>query len=258
MTHPAEHELLAFVDSELTGDHHAAVLDHVSGCRLCQSRVAERRNEAIRDSALFSALDHRAPRVSADALIARASRRRVWYQRPLLAAGVTLTLMAGVAAAAVPGSALRRYLTHVISGATIASAPRAASITGRSSAPASPASGVGFLPASTVRIAFRDAQSEGVIRIALRDSAAVRVEHRAGRVGYVLTPTGVDIENAGSHASYLLLLPRAAKRIVVRVGDHTVFVKSGDHIDTITASDSDGTYTLPFTQLPFTRIRRSP
>jgi hypothetical protein len=249
MTHPTDQELLAFEDGELTAHRHRHVVGHLAECASCEDRLGNWRARELRTTALLSALDHRARGVTVDAVIARASASAAAEWRPLIAAGVALLLLAGAATAAVPGSALRRYLDGVIATSPFSIPRRSHSIPVAAPAARHAASGIAFVPGPTVDIAFREEQSTGAIRITLRDSEAVRLEHHAGRAGFTLTAAGVVVENTGSGASYLLLLPRDARQIIVRVGPHTVFARTHDNIATTAARDSSGSYVLAFTHL---------
>ncbi len=247
--HPSAQDLMAFEDGELTASTHRLVREHLAACPPCRMQVDHWHAEERHTRRLLSALDHRAPMVSVDAVIARANRPSRTEWRQVLAAGVTLTLLAGVATAAVPGSALRRYLDRHIAATTFPVPTRVRTVPNGARAPESAASGIGFVPAAAIDIAFHHMQSAGTIRIMLRDTLAVRVEHSSGSAGYLLTSTGVEIENAGSRASYTLVLPRSATRISVRVGNRTIFTRTADGITTIAADDRSGAYVVTFTHL---------
>lgn len=250
MTHPSDQELLALEDGELTARPVRDLLGHLAECTSCAARRDEVRGNALRTSALLAAIDHRRPSVSVDAVIARARMSTGVQWRPLVAAGVAVIMLASAATAAVPGTALHRYLARVFA-VSPAPLPRRAP-TAPVAAPATRhlgASGIAFVPASTVEVVFRDGQTAGAIRITLRDSQFVRLEHYGGNAGYALTATGVVVENAGSRASYVLMLPRAGRHVVVRVGNRIVFARTNDHIATAAARDSSGSYVLAFTHL---------
>lgn len=121
MTHPPEHELLAFADGELSTPRVHDVSGHLAECALCGTRLDEIRRPGARIPVLLSALDHRPFDVSASALIARATRPTTpratrsitprWHS--LIAAGIALLFLGSVATAAVPASIIRQYLARL-------------------------------------------------------------------------------------------------------------------------------------------------
>lgn len=257
MTHPPEHELLAFADGELSTSRVHDVSGHLAECALCGTRLDEIRRSGARIPVLLSALDHRPFDVSASALIARATRPTTpratrsitprWHS--LIAAGIALLFLGSVATAAVPASIIRQYLARLFAVPSSTEPRRGSAPVAMGAPEAVGANGVSFVPESTVDVLFRADQATGSIRVTLRDEPAVRVEHYAGSAGYALTANGIAVENTGAHASYTLMLPRSARQIIVRIGTRTVFTRSNDHIATAAAKDSSGSYLLVFSHV---------
>ena len=251
MTHASDEQLLAFEDGELTAGDHSRVAAHVAACASCASRLDDWRQGNRRTSALLGSLDHRASAVPVDVVIARASRAPAGNRRALIAASIALIVVAGGAAALVPGGALRHYIERVIAESPFAAprgvpqTPVAAAVSAHQSA----ASGIAFVPARVVEVAFRNGQMAGKIRITLSDSNVVRIRQDDGHGGFALTGAGVVVENAGSRASYAIMLPRAAHRAVVRVRNQIVFATANGDIATAAARDSSGSYVVAFTRL---------
>jgi anti-sigma factor RsiW len=242
--HPAEQELIAYEDGELGVERHGLVRAHLAECTRCHARVRDLRVERLRTTRLLAVVDHAMPAMSVDAVIASARSPARW--RPMVAAAITLFLMAAVAAAAVPGSALRRYLARVSGTAPLAATTRAPSRPARTLAADQDSSGIGFMPASRIDIVFRAVQTTGTIRITLRDSQAVRIAQSVGHADYTLTATGAAIENAGSRANYSVLVPRTARDLVVRIGSRRVFAIVANRIVTAATQDSSGSYVVAF------------
>jgi hypothetical protein len=159
-----------------------------------------------------------------------------------MAAGIAAVGVAVVgAAAAMPNSPLRVYLTR------LARMESAAPVVQQSPEPN--ASSVAFAPASVVNVIFTSTQPSGEIEVTRGDSAVVRVAHRAGNVSYLLTADGVLIDNGGSRASYEVTVPRAAASVHIRVGSHVIFTQDGGHLWTFTSPNREGRYLIRFAAL---------
>src|SRR3954469_17130716 len=117
--HLDEEQIQRALHHELGPGAEPTVLDHLSTCPECHSRLIEAQQEEAWLREQFGRLDHTVPRVTAGSVIGQGARRmRAWVR---LAAGVVLALgLAGVAYAA-PGSplpaALRR-LIHLVAPAS--------------------------------------------------------------------------------------------------------------------------------------------
>jgi anti-sigma factor RsiW len=249
MMHLSDEELLALDDGELPRRRTDRALQHLAECLACAQRLKGWRESEVQLAKLLHAVDHPAPAVSADQLIARATVLSTPHWRPALAAGFALLILAGAAAAAVPGSFVRRYAERMLARAPFSMARPASGRHAPSGAQQTAASGIAFVPSRDVEILFRDAQSAGEMRITLRDSDVVRVAHSGGSAAYTLTDAGVMVENVGSGASYAIVLPRGETRAVIRVGNRAVFTKRNAHVSTTAAQDSSGAYVLDFTHL---------
>ncbi len=251
--HLQSDELAALADGESTNARAEEATRHLAECSECAGRVERFERTHLYVAQLLQALDHGVPDVSADAVIARA-RRRPTRRRGALAAGIAALLIAGGAAATVPGSPMRRYVERVLAGDR-SLVPQRPSVAARGGdRTVNGASGVAFVPVAGVDVVFRDAQSAGAILITLSDAAALRITHEGGSAGYALTGDGVFVENAASSASYHITLPRNVPRARVRVGDQVVFAKDGARIATAAVRDRSGAYVITFSQLS----RRNP
>lgn len=240
MAHPNNDELELLADGELSVESEARVRGQVEACRECADRL-ERITGAFADADRWlRILDCDVPPVTADQIIARA-RRRPMRHLATLGAGVAAMLIA-VAAAAAPGSPVRALLERALGGTE----PVAARPAGQT---VQQPSGLAFVPDDSAEVVFLHPQASGSIAIVLGDTVSLRIEHVGPGVSYVLTGTGVRLQNAGSTASYLLTLPRQLVSAHVRVGERTVLTKDGDDIWSLATRDSSGTYLITFANL---------
>lgn len=244
--HLHDDELRAIVDGELADARATEALRHLAGCLECVRRLDRLRMVAEQTTELLSALDHARPPLSADAVIARANRVATTRHRAA-AAGLAALVIAGAAAAAIPGSPVRRYVAGVLARSHPQTAGRLRQATPEASPEA--ASGIAVVPAARVEIVFRDVQPAGAIRISLADTGAVRITHWGGTAGYAVTDSGVVIDNAASTASYDVTIPRSVTRVRVRVGTLVVFAREGERISSIAARERGGSYVIEFPHL---------
>ncbi|MDQ6635158.1 MAG: zf-HC2 domain-containing protein [Gemmatimonadota bacterium] len=248
--HPSDETLQALAHGELPLARQSEVRRHLAECPACERLLVDWKETEAYAARLLRTLDHPAPTVSVDALIARAAPRVRTRRHAAVAAGIAALVVAGVAAAAVPGSPVRQYVERVMGTPSIARSPHAPMTRRTPIRAAQPeASGIAFVPANSVEVTFRDSQLAGVLRITVADSIAVRIAQRGGSAGYALTDAGVSVENTGSIASYDLVLPRTLPHATVRVGQRIVFTTTHEHITTAAARDSSGSYVIRFTDV---------
>ena len=95
-------------------------------------------------------------------------------------------------------------------------------------------------------IEFHSTQIRGTVQVVLTSGAEVRVEHSGDVPTYRLTPQGVIIDNSASQPNYVLQIPRAAQRVVVRIASDTVFLKNRDRLTTAATPDGPDAYILAF------------
>ena len=244
-THLTEAELMALADGEPSAWRTEA-REHLVVCSSCALAVAEARVEDEVDAALLRMLDHAPPIVDVAALIASPGRPESRRRVSAIAAGIGLLFAAGAAAAIVPGSPVHSYVASLLRRGSSAQMPPVSAPRPGSAPPvASRPMGVAFVAGTDVEVVLRAPQRVGEMRITLADAPLVRLTHRDGEAAYLLIPNGVLIENAGSHASYDLALPRNAVHARVRVGERTVFVRNGEHVQSSVAPDSAGVYVVP-------------
>ena len=229
--HLTEAEVTTLAHGELPDAQGGEAFLHLAKCEECARRydgflAAERDVER-----LLHALDHAAPRVTADSVIGRAVRRP-FPPRAAIAAGITVLVIAGTAAAAA-GSPIRRYIERILAAARPPIAPR-------------PPSGIAFVTTSGVDVRFRAEQRTGVIRVKVGADAMLSITHNGGTAGYALTDHGLSVENSASTASYEITIPGAAAYSRILVGDRVVFFKDGARIASPFPRDSAGSYRITF------------
>lgn len=200
---------------------------------------ASQRDEEL--ETLLRTVDHAVPRLRSQALIERARRRAM--RRGIAVAATALVAVAGVAAAATPGSPVRRFVASLMAvrGAPVPSPSSPGA--GRAPAPVGPR-GVAFVPGSSVVVAFRDTQATGVLRVHLVDGQSLRLAPDQSVRGYALDAEGVTVDNTGSRATFDLRLPRGVAHGRITVGGRTVLTKDGARVDGA-APDAHGDYVIP-------------
>lgn len=210
-------------------------------------------NEQFADaelSRLLASIDHRVPLANVNDVIRRARTRT---GRPsLLIAAMALLAVAGVAAASVPDTILHRYAQRLFARvtqapATVASAPAASDAASR---------GISFEAGAQVDVDFRAAQASGALQVRWADVSTVLLAQTGsnGEAHYALTPDGVTVDNAGSTASYSLVLPRALPRARVRIAGRVVLSKDGDTVTCAGARDDSGTCVIAIDAAQSSRV----
>lgn len=242
--HVPDGVLEALADGEQVHDERA--LSHVLSCARCRHRLARATADTSSISALLSAVDHPVPPLAIDSVIARGHRKA---HRGVLAAGAIFAVVS-TAAAAIPGSPVRRYARHVLAtrDATHAVAVQASDAPGTSSQATSSnvqaTRGVAFVPGADVDIRFRTTQSTGVLHVRVADVRTLRLSHDSSVAAYALTSAGITVDNAGSSADFDLVIPQSVTRARVRIGTRTVLAKDGAKVTSAGARDASGRYAI--------------
>jgi hypothetical protein len=222
MSHPDEGILLALLDGQLDDDQRRATERHVAECAACAAELRELRAMNGLFSRAVGAVEA-PPRVAEALMAVRARRAGAWgpTRRALGKAAVLLVGFAGIAYAAVPGSAFRHWIARAVS-APAATAP-AAPPPLRPAPEAKPApaeaalSGVSITPeAGAVRVVFSGSSPD--LRVRARVSEGERVEVTAsGAAASARFRTGPGrIEVVGARAGEVtVLIPRSIRTAVV-------------------------------------------
>ena len=244
--HVREAELVALFDGELDAAAARSLRDHLARCSSCaaRSRGIEALLDANRDA--LEALDAgTAPAVSVDELIERARlaapipRERGRPQgRPRLqraAAVAFLVVAAAAAAATIPDSPVRDAASGLLERFRAEPPPTAE---GGEAA-------VAFEPAARLVVAFAERQERGAIVIVLAPGPTARVGARDGTARFSVGTDSVAVDNRGSAANYVVTVPDDLADVLVRVGQTTVFRRSGADIHSLEPVRSGHT-TIPF------------
>ncbi|MEO8880410.1 MAG: hypothetical protein ABI446_08420 [Gemmatimonadaceae bacterium] len=181
-------------------------------------------------SRMLASIDHPIPPLEVGSVMRRARGRS--GRRSALLAAAAVIMVASVATATVPGSFGRRYLERWISGRVAPHAPATSAQTRGEGASDAGARGIAFAPGAQVDIDFKAEQASGALQVRWADVATVMLAQTGsqGEAHYALTPGGVIVDNAGSRASYSLVLPRTLARARVRVAGKVVLSKEGQAI----------------------------
>lgn len=181
-------------------------------------------------SRMLASIDHPIPPLEVGSVMRRA-RVRSGRRSALLAAAAVL-MVASVATATVPGSFARRYLQRWIDRRV---APRSPPTSGQArgdGASDAGSRGIAFAPGSQVDIDFKAEQTSGALQVRWADVATVMLTQTGSEsdAHYALTPDGVIVDNAGSRASYSLVLPRTLAQARVRVAGKVMLSKEGQTV----------------------------
>ncbi len=172
-------------------------------------------------SALFRAIDHPAPALRADDVMALSRARRM--RRGTLLAAATVVLAATVATAAVPGFPVRALIDRALAPRT----PRlSASAPSSAQAPDDAvARGIAYVPEHRARVSFAAAQQTGSLRVRLTIGASLRITQTSSDrdAKFALTPDGVSVSNAGSAAGYEILIPVSIAEARIYIAGKSVY-----------------------------------
>ncbi len=229
-----------------------AVRSHVAVCAACRARVEAVQMEDERVARLLATLDHAPPAIDAAHVIARARLQdptapgsrpaspRTWLRRAAL---IALTAGAAGAAWALPGSPVHGWMDRLLGTGADAPVQR---VPGEPQAEAA-GGGVAIAPGLALTIQFTRAHRAARLHVSLIDGAEVEVEAIGGGVLFTDDPDDqrLVIDNAASDASFDVRIPRAAARVEIRVGEHTLFLKEGRRLITEVEPDSAGVWVLP-------------
>ncbi len=213
MKHLDEETIQRALHGELDSAVEPAVREHIATCVECADLLADAEREERRVHGLFESLDHEIPAIQAEAIVEKASRRQRW--RPLAAAAITLLIVAGGLAYALPGSPFRAWIHSALSG----DSPREDTTVPSFS---TGSSGVSLEPGDSLNVVFESPQETGTVHVSLTPSREVHVRILGDGSGFSVEPDRLRIANAGSSASYRLEIPGAAPRVRVLVGARTI------------------------------------
>jgi hypothetical protein len=255
MTHATEGLLVAYVDGEIDGAAAAELDGHLAACDQCARELQEMRRLSVRTHESLSLLDAPAPLLRARAAVgaerARVEPRRStgWSltrlgARGLARAAMLLLALAGAAAAAVPGSPVRRALettiarvSQLLNGEPSAPAVPVAPVVEPAAPvvePAAPAyterSSMAILPASgRVRVVLHAPAGPLDVTVRLVPASRALVETASAEADVRMRSAAGRIEVMGLGAGEVRIdVPATVPNATVEIGGMVYVYKAGD------------------------------
>jgi hypothetical protein len=230
--HPTDGDLLLSIE---TSADTGAVRRHVAGCEVCSARLQTLQRDLERAAHSLGRLDGPMPRVSPQALIERARRDATddpaaayrsaqpapgaplegrWAERA--AAAVTLLVLAG-AAAALPGSPLRRWAEERLRD----QAPPAP-VTVQPTTPSDGFGGVALPAHLPLMIVLPVSVESGAIVLAVATENITQVLSSDPATGFSVGPGVLTLATRADSLQIEITAPSTMPRLVVRVGNRVV------------------------------------
>jgi hypothetical protein len=237
--HLDDETIQRLLEQEIHSSTGKSARDHLASCAECRARLAEARLEEAWIFEQLQRLDHPAPGISAQSVMASSRRRFPGWQR--LAAGIVLAVgLSGIAYAA-PGSPLPGLIDRVI-GLIAPAPPRPVS----PSQPEQPAqAGIAVSPGERLTIAFASGGDRDTAVVALTGDDEVTVKAVGGTATFNSEPTRLLIQHSGPPARFEISIPRNAPWVELKVGAHSLLLKRGSGVTVDVPPDGKGRYVLP-------------
>ena len=241
--HPTEGMWQEFLDGESDPPVQRELAIHSDTCVDCQRTVAALGRRRVFTAELLDRLDGQVPpRSLADVLSRPRSQPRSSRQSLLVAAMIALCVVTAA------GATVRTGIIHRAMTWLLGPAPQI-----ESQYPATPlpsperasSTGIAFVPAGTVEIAFEEWPRHGEIEIALQGATEVSIIASAPS-RYSVREGRVLVANRGVTASYRITLPQNVPLASIRVGDRVVFSKRGAALSTQAKKTGPDSYILSF------------
>lgn len=234
--HLDEETLQRLLHGELAGPGESRARSHLASCRECVRRLEEAAREEDRIFGLLEELDHALPATGPESILPAGPAPERWRSR--IAAGIAFLLVVGGIAVAVPGSPVREWVRGALRGdqppASVEAGP-----TGEESV-----AGVSVDPGESIEVAFEESQERGRILVRLVRAPELQVRIHGPSPGIRVHPDRIVVANAGSAASYEILVPESAPRMRVRVGPRVLLEKAGGEVRAPTPRSEEG-WVLP-------------
>lgn len=228
MAHPSEARLLALIHGELPTGTAAESRAHLAECTECASVLEALRTSDAEIGELLGMLDHPTPGVRPPAIVSRSPRVR----RAALAASLAL-LIAGAAAAAVPGTPLHRWIQSRLdvsrdAGPSREHAPppiRPNSSSGQS------VGGVEVPTSRTLTVSFGTSEQGGQLTVARTDRPNISLHAFGGDVAYQIGEGSISVDNRRPAGRYELEVPAGLRHLTVLLGGRVVFDSDSGHLE---------------------------
>jgi putative zinc finger protein len=254
--HLDEGLLQALLDGELPPEARAGAEAHLAACAACAQELKAQRAAVERAGALLELADVPAPVARAQLQFRgrrhRTARPLVEARRALLRAAALVVGLAGVAAAAVPGSPVRAWVERVVDPAPRQHAPAPPpALTGapeRAPRAESALAGVSIRPeGGSVRVVLSGAAPELKVRARLSDGvrAAVTATGAAAGARFRTGPGRIEVVGAGA-GEVTVELPRGARTAVVEVNGSVYVAKDGARLRVMAPTEEPGGEELVF------------
>jgi anti-sigma factor RsiW len=241
--HPTEGMWQEFLDGESDPPIQRELAIHSDTCAACRGTVAALGRRRVFAAELLGSLDGEVPARSVADVLSRRSSQPLTSRRSLLVAAMIALCVVTAA-----GAAVRTGLVHRAMNWLLGPAPQVET----QYPPAPPAipergssTGIAFVPAGTVEIAFEAWPRSGEIEIALRPATEVSVTASVPSA-YSVRKGRVAVANRGVTASYRIILPQNVPSASIRVGDRVVFSKRADSLSTQARKTGPDSYVLSF------------
>jgi anti-sigma factor RsiW len=217
MVHPSEATLLALLHAELAPAEAAAARVHLAECGECVAGADALRRSDDEISRLLGVLDHPMPRLNPPA--AEPSGRPV--RRAAIAAALAL-LVAGAAAAAVPGTALHRWIQARLEvPREPVSRPAVHPVGG--ALPEQVAGGIEVPASSALTVSFTQPQRRGLLTVSVADRPVVTLRAFGGAVAYQIGDQKIVVDNRRPAERYALEIPAGVRRLTVMLGGRVIY-----------------------------------
>lgn len=205
---------------------------------------------------LLRTLDHPVPKVTAEAIAARAPAPGRVTPAWRWAAAVLLTVGVAGAAFALPGSPLRRWASTLGAVVTGRGRPDAGPDSGSAPPAFSPdqgRAGIAVLPGRSLLIVFDRPAPAALALVSLVGGAEVIVRAPAASATFTsdagrLVVEGRSASPPGSAAApdtFAIDIPRESRRVEIRAGPARVFLKERDRITSALPPGATGPWLLP-------------
>ena len=213
--HPSDATLLALLHGELDGRDEESARAHVATCADCAGRSAALARADAETEDLLRLLDHPVP--FRPLPVPRQARPR--WARPAIAASLAL-LLAGAAAAAVPGTALHRWIAARLGAAP---EPRPAPVVPLPPPAQTQAGGVELPGSGALTVTFAVPEPAGRLMVSAGSPDGAALHAFGGDVGYQVGKGRIAVDNRRPAGRYTLEVPPDLARLTVVVAGRTVF-----------------------------------
>jgi hypothetical protein len=206
--------------------------------------------------ALLRALDHPVPKVTAEAIAARARAPGRVTPAWRWAAAILLMVSVAGAAFALPGSPLRRWASTL--GAVVTGRGRPDTGPDSASAPPAPSpdqgrAGIAVAPGRSLLIVFDRPAPAALALVSLVGGAEVIVRAPAGSATFTTDAGRLVVEGRGASPpgsvpatdTFAIDIPRESRRVEIRAGPARVFLKERDRITSARPAGAAGPWLLP-------------